>query len=35
MGFNARVRGKVGATELLIFFSALAVIAALVLWAIL
>jgi hypothetical protein len=35
MGFNARVRGKVGATELLIFFGALAVIAALVLWAIL
>jgi hypothetical protein len=35
MGFNARVRGKVGASELVIFFVALAVIAALVLWAIL
>jgi hypothetical protein len=29
------VRGKVRATELLIFFGALAVIAALVLWAVL
>jgi hypothetical protein len=35
MGFNARVRGKVGAAELVIFFGALAVLAALVLWAVL